>query len=65
MKVEQNEWDYKKAELFEADYRVKMLDLVANRQAIDRENLMLMRCIVVLFAMFLGVVLSGLTGFYN
>lgn len=65
MTSEQANLQDKQSKLFESDYRVKMLDLVANKQAIDRENLMLMRCVVLIFAMFLGVILSGWTGFYN
>ena len=65
MTSEQANLQDKQAKLFEADYRVKMLDLVANKQAIDRENLILMRCLVGLATMFLGIMLSGWTGFYN
>ena len=72
MTSEQANLQDKQAKLFEADYRAKMLDLVANKQAIDRENLIidrenliLMRCLVGLATMFLGIMLSGWTGFYN
>ena len=65
MTSEQANSQDKQAKLFEADYRLKMLDLVENKQAIDRENLMLMRCLVGLATMFLGIMLSGWTGFYN
>lgn len=65
MTSEQANSQDKQAKLFEADYRLKMLDLVENKQAIDRENLILMRCLVGLATMFLGIMLSGWTGFYN
>ena len=65
MTSEQANSQDKQAKLFEADYRLKMLDLVENKQAIHRENLILMRCLFGLATIFLGIMLSGWTGFYN
>lgn len=55
----------KQAEALQAMYRKLSTDFVANKQKIDKEDLMLMRCLVVLATMFLCIVLSGWTGFYN
>ena len=65
MTSEQANLQDKKAEALQAMYRELMIDFVANKQKIDRENLILMRCLVVIFTMFLLVVLCGWTGFYN
>ena len=65
MTSEQANLQDKKAEELQAMYRELMIDFVANKKKIDRENLILMRCLVVIFTMFLLVVLCGWTGFYN
>jgi|GEM_PF-4389143 len=65
MTSEQANLQDKKAEELQSMYRELMIDFVANKKKIDRENLILMRCLVVIFTMFLLVVLCGWTGFYN
>ena len=65
MTSEQANLQDKKAEALQAAYRELIIDFVANKKKIDRENLILMRCLVVIFTMFLLVVLCGWTGFYN
>ena len=65
MTSEQANLQDKQAEALQAAYRELMIDFVANKKKIDRENLILMRCLVVIFTMFLLVVLCGWTGFYN
>ena len=65
MTSEQANLQDKKAEELQAMYRELMIDFVANKKKIDRENLIIMRCLVVIFTMFLLVVLCGWTGFYN
>ena len=65
MTSEQANLQDKQAEALQAMYRKLTIDFVANKQKIDRENLMLMRCLVLIFTLFLLVVLSGWTGFYN
>lgn len=65
MTSEQANLQDKQAEALQAMYRKVSIDLVANKQKIDREDLMLMRCLVGLATMFLGIMLSGWTGFYN
>ena len=65
MTSEQANLQDKQAEALQAMYRKVSIDFVANKQKIDSDDLMLMRCLVGLATMFLFVVLSGWTGFYN
>ena len=65
MTSEQANFQDKQAEALQAMYRKVSIDFVANKQKIDRDDLMLMRYMVGLATMFLFVVLSGWTGFYN
>jgi hypothetical protein len=55
----------KQAEALQAMHRKVSIDFVANKQKIDKEDLMLMRWFVVIFTLFLLAVLSGWTGFCN
>jgi hypothetical protein len=70
MTSEQANLQDKQAEALQAMYRKVSIrkvsiDFVANKQKIDKEDLMLMRWFVVIFTLFLLAVLSGWTGFYN
>lgn len=65
MTSEQANLQDRQAEALQAMYRKVSIDFVANKQKIDRDDLMLMRYMVGLATMFLFVVLSGWTGFYN
>jgi hypothetical protein len=70
MTSEQANLQDKQAEALQAMYRKVSIrkvsiDFVANKQKIDKGDLMLMRWFVVVFTLFLLAVLSGWTGFYN
>ena len=65
MTSEQANLQDKQAEALQAMYRKLSTDFVANKQKIDKEDLMLMRGFFVVFTLFLLAFLSGWTGFYN
>jgi hypothetical protein len=65
MTSEQANLQDKQAESLQAMYRKLSIDFVANKQKIDRDDLMFVRYLLVLATIFLLVVLSGFTGFYN
>lgn len=54
-----------RVEFLQAEYRKMRVDFVLNNKNLEREELFLMRCFVVFFVLFLSMVLSGWTGFYN
>lgn len=65
MTSEQANIQDKKTEELQSIYRKISIDFVANKNKIDKEDLILMSCVACLSVIFLLVVLSGWTGFYN
>jgi len=65
MTSEQANLQDKQTESLQAIYRKVSIDFVSNKQKIDRDDLMIMRYLVGIATIFLFVVLSGWTGFYN